>query len=95
MYLSDELAQACSNSWSSRLKASTLPTPIKAKALPLPAYNSIGMQRVQHLPPPVDIFREQNPKKAVDRRYPRTLYRWLEHCELLAERQILQCQLTA
>ena len=66
--------------------AFTFPGPVQPKTLAVPAHKRIGVQRVQHCPPSVDIFRKQDPKQAVGRRHLRALHRWFEHSELLAER---------
>ena len=94
LHLSNELAYFFINRRSARELVTTFPGPVVLKTFAVPAHNRIGVQRVQHCPPSVDIFGKQNPKQAVGGRYLRALHRRFEHSELLAERQILQRQLT-
>jgi hypothetical protein len=65
------------------------------KTFVVSAHDGIGVQRVQHCPPYVDISRKQDRKWAVGGRHLWALHRGFEHSESLAERQILQRQLAA
>ncbi|RLA61142.1 MAG: hypothetical protein DRR04_03640 [Gammaproteobacteria bacterium] len=94
LHLSDELAYFFIKRQSPHALATTFLSPVQPKTFAVPAHNRSGVQRVQHCPPSVDIFRKQYPKQAVGMRHLRTLHRWFEHSKLLAERQILQRQLT-
>ena len=63
LHLPDEFTDLCINGWSTRAPAPTLKCPVSPKAPSMPAYNGVGMQDVQHNPPPVNHFREQDPQE--------------------------------
>ena len=92
LHFMDEISYFSIDRRSAYAPAPTFPTPIASKAFSVPTHDGIRVQCVQHRPPSVYILCEQNPEQAVKSGRPRTLHRRLEHCELLAQCQILEGQ---
>ena len=92
LYFMDEISYFEIDRRSAYAPAPTFPTPIVSKACSVPTHDGIRMQCVQHRPPSVYISCEQNPEQAVESRRPRSLHRRPEHCELLAQCQVLEGQ---
>jgi hypothetical protein len=92
LHFTDEISYVAIDRRSAHSPTPTFPTPIASKAFSVPTHDGIRVQCVQHRPPPVDMLCEQNPEQAVKSRRPRALHRRLEHCELLAQGQILEGQ---
>ena len=89
----DELSNLRPDGRTARVPASGFPSPECAKPLPLPAYDGFRADDVERSSPTCPPLREPQPEGAVEETEPRSPRAMAEQGELLAERQVLECQI--
>ena len=90
LHFPDQLAYDRVDGWPAEATASAYSGPVPAKALPVPAHDSVRGDDAQQLAPPWAASRQYHPEQPIKRAQTGSLCGTLKYSELLAKGQILQ-----